>query len=175
MTNQAKSCRATIVPSLRYRNALAAIDWLVRAFGFEKQAVFLGPDNTTVMHAQLTFGNGMVMLGSVDNGGEVANLIVQPDEIGLRETKGIYLIVTDADAVHATARARRRRDASSTSATWTTAAAPSPAATSKAISGTSAPTTHGTRPSPNRGGVKTTRPPSVVFSPHGTKSVRQVP
>ena len=74
MTSQAKSCRSTIVPSLRYRNALAAIDWLVRAFGFEKQAVFLAPDNTTVMHAQLTFGNGMVMLGSVDNGGEVGNL-----------------------------------------------------------------------------------------------------
>src|SRR6266436_10103664 len=74
MTNQAKACRSTIVPSLRYRNALAAIDWLIRAFGFEKQAVYLGPDNTTVMHAQLTFGNGMVMLGSVPkdaaNGGE---------------------------------------------------------------------------------------------------------
>ena len=102
--NQAKASRSTIVPSLRYRNALAAIDWLVRAFGFEKQAVFLGPDNATVMHAQLTFGNGMIMLGSVDNGGESTNLMVQPDEIGLRETKGIYLIVTDADAVHATAR-----------------------------------------------------------------------
>jgi uncharacterized glyoxalase superfamily protein PhnB len=104
MSNQAKACRSTIVPSLRYRNALAAIDWLIRAFGFEKQAVYLGPDNTTVMHAQLTFGNGMVMLGSVDNGGEFGKLMVQPDEIGLRETKGIYLIVSDADAVYATAK-----------------------------------------------------------------------
>jgi uncharacterized glyoxalase superfamily protein PhnB len=102
MTNQAKSA---IIPSLRYRNALAAIDWLIQAFGFEKQAVFLGPDNTTVMHAQLTFGNGMIMLGSVNNGGEYGNLMVQPDEIGLRETKGIYLVVPDADKVHATAKA----------------------------------------------------------------------
>ena len=78
MSNQAKACRSTIVPSLRYRNALAAIDWLIRAFGFEKQAVYLGPDNTTVMHAQLTFGNGMIMLGSVDNGGEYSKLMVQP-------------------------------------------------------------------------------------------------
>jgi uncharacterized glyoxalase superfamily protein PhnB len=106
MNSQAKACRSTIVPSLRYRNALAAIDWLIRAFGFEKQAVYLGPDNnTTVMHAQLTFGNGMVMLGSVDNGSEASKLTAQPDEIGLRETKGIYLIVSDADAVHATAKA----------------------------------------------------------------------
>jgi uncharacterized glyoxalase superfamily protein PhnB len=105
MTSQAKACRSTIIPSLRYRNALAAIDWLIRAFGFEKQAVYLGPDNTTVMHAQLTFGNGMVMLGSVDNGSEHSKLMVQPEEIGLRETKGIYLVVNDADQVHATAKA----------------------------------------------------------------------
>jgi uncharacterized glyoxalase superfamily protein PhnB len=105
MSNQAKACRSTIIPSLRYRDALAAIDWLVRAFGFEKQAVYLGSDNTTVMHAQLTFGNGMVMLGSVDNGGEFGKLMVQPDEIGLRETKGICLIVSDADAVHTSAKA----------------------------------------------------------------------
>jgi uncharacterized glyoxalase superfamily protein PhnB len=105
MTNQAKSCRSTIVPSLRYRNAIAAIDWLIAAFGFEKQAVYLGPDNVTVMHAQLTFGNGMIMLGSVDNGGEAGKFMVQPDEIGLRETQGIYLIVSDADAVYATAKA----------------------------------------------------------------------
>jgi uncharacterized glyoxalase superfamily protein PhnB len=104
MSNQAKACRSTIIPSLRYRDALAAIDWLVRAFGFEKQAVYLGPDNTTVMHAQLTFGNGMVMLGSVDNRGEFGKVMVQP-KIGLCETKGICLIVSDADAVHTTAKA----------------------------------------------------------------------
>jgi uncharacterized glyoxalase superfamily protein PhnB len=105
MTNQAKSCRSTVIPALRYRNALAAIDWLIAAFGFEKHAVYLAPDNTTVMHAQLTFGNGMIMLGSVDNGTESSQNIAQPDEIGLRETQGIYLIVTDADQVHATAKA----------------------------------------------------------------------
>jgi uncharacterized glyoxalase superfamily protein PhnB len=105
MSNQAKACRSTIIPSLRYRDALAAIDWLVRAFGFEKQAVYLGSDNTTVMHAQLTFGNGMVMLGSVDNGGEAGKFMVQPDEIGLRETQGTYLVVPNADAVYSTAKA----------------------------------------------------------------------
>jgi uncharacterized glyoxalase superfamily protein PhnB len=105
MSNQAKSCPSTIIPSLRYRDALAAIDWLVRAFGFEKQAVYLGPDNTTVQHAQLTFGNGMIMLGSVDNGGEAGKFMVQPDEVGLRDTKGTYLVVADADATYATAKA----------------------------------------------------------------------
>jgi uncharacterized glyoxalase superfamily protein PhnB len=105
MTNQAKDCRSTVIPSLRYRNALAAIDWLVAAFGFEKQAVFVAPDNITVQHAQLTFGNGMIMLGSVDNGGEAGKFMVQPDEVGLRDTKSTYLVVANADATYATAKA----------------------------------------------------------------------
>ena len=100
----AKACTSTVIPSLRYRDALAAIDWLVRAFGFQKNAVYMGPNNT-VAHAQLTFGNGMVMLGSASNEGEYSKLIVQPDEVGLRETKGIYLVVSDADAIYATAKA----------------------------------------------------------------------
>jgi uncharacterized glyoxalase superfamily protein PhnB len=96
--------RSTLIPSLRYRNALAAIDWLGRAFGLEKNAVYMG-EGDTVAHAQLTYGGGMIMLGSVDNGGEYSKLMVQPDEIGLRETKGIYLVVPDADAVYAAAKA----------------------------------------------------------------------
>jgi uncharacterized glyoxalase superfamily protein PhnB len=104
MSDQTKSRTSTVIPSLRYRDALAAIDWLVRAFGFTKNAVYMGPNNT-VGHAQLTFGNGMIMLGSVDNGSEYGKLTVQPDEIGMRETNGLYLVVNDADAVHATAKA----------------------------------------------------------------------
>ena len=105
MNTQITTNGSTVIPSLRYRDALAAIDWLVTAFGFKKQAVFVAPDNKTVQHAQLTYGNGMIMLGSVDNGGEAGKFMVQPDEIGLRETQGIYLIVSDADAVYATAKA----------------------------------------------------------------------
>jgi uncharacterized glyoxalase superfamily protein PhnB len=99
------STGSTLIPSLRYRDAHAAIEWLVRVFGFEKQAVYPGP-NDTVAHAQLTLGTrGMVMLGSVGSGGELSPFLVQPDEIGLRETGGIYVVVADADAVHASAKA----------------------------------------------------------------------
>jgi uncharacterized glyoxalase superfamily protein PhnB len=61
----AANTNATIIPSLHYRNALAAIDWLCSAFGFDKHAVYA--DGDTVDHARLTFGNGMIMLGSVGN------------------------------------------------------------------------------------------------------------
>ena len=65
MNSPAKNTVATVIPSLRYRDAPAMIDWLCKAFGFEKHAVYA--DGNTVHHAQLTFGNGMIMLGSADN------------------------------------------------------------------------------------------------------------
>ena len=103
MSNLAARTTATIIPSLRYRDALAAIDWLCRAFGFEKQAVHA--DGDVVHHAQLTFGNGMIMLGSVTRDSAWGERIVQPDEIGGRETQCACVIVADCDAHYARARA----------------------------------------------------------------------
>ena len=94
---------STVIPSVRYRDAHAAIDWLVRVLGFERQAVYEGPGGT-VAHAQLTHGRGMLMLGSVVNGGEGARVMVQPEEIGGRETAGLCLVVADCDAVYAAAK-----------------------------------------------------------------------
>jgi uncharacterized glyoxalase superfamily protein PhnB len=99
----ATDTRSTIIPCLRYRNAPAAIAWLDKAFGFEKQAVYA--DGDTVHHAQLVFGGGMIMLGSADNASEWGRHIAQPDEIGGRETQSACVIVADADAHYARAKA----------------------------------------------------------------------
>jgi uncharacterized glyoxalase superfamily protein PhnB len=88
---------------LRYRNAPAAIDWLCQVFGFEKQLVVPNPDGT-IAHAELSFGNGMIMLGSVADT-EFGRLMKQPDEIGGAETQSAYVIVSDADLVYARAKA----------------------------------------------------------------------
>lgn len=103
MTTFAKNCKSTVIPGLRYRNAMAMIDWLCRAFGFEKQAVYAGPDDI-LMHAQLKFGNGMIMIGSVNNQTESSKLLKQPDEIGGAETQAPYLVVSDIDAIYASAK-----------------------------------------------------------------------
>ena len=95
---------STVIPSLRYRDAHKAIDWLVAAFGFEKNAVYDGPDGT-VAHAQLTLGNGMIMLGSASNVGGWSAEMVHPEEIGGKATGGIYLVVADAAAVYEQAKA----------------------------------------------------------------------
>jgi uncharacterized glyoxalase superfamily protein PhnB len=99
----AKNCKSTVIPGLRYRNALAMIDWLSTVFGFEKQVVYARPDGV-VKHSQLSFGNGMIMVGSVDNGTPGSNLLKQPDEIGGAETQSPYLVVADIDAIYASAK-----------------------------------------------------------------------
>ena len=104
MTNFAKNCKSIVIPALRYRNAKTMIDWLSKAFGFEKQAVYFGPDDT-VMHAQLTFGNGLIMVGSVENESPTSKLFRQPDEIGGRERQSAGLVASDIDRLYANAKA----------------------------------------------------------------------
>lgn len=92
---------ARIIPTLRYRDALMMIDWLCAAFGFEAHAVYA--DGDQVHHAQLVYGSAMIMLGSVQSGGEWGDFSVQPDEVGMRGTQSCCVIVPDADAHHARA------------------------------------------------------------------------
>ncbi|HRO58954.1 MAG TPA: VOC family protein [Burkholderiaceae bacterium] len=104
MSDPATRTRSTIIPCLRYRDAPAAIDWLCKVFGFEKQLV-VPNDDGSIAHAQLALGNGMIMLGSVPSTEtEFGRLMKQPDEAG-GETQSAYLIVGDADAVYARAKA----------------------------------------------------------------------
>jgi uncharacterized glyoxalase superfamily protein PhnB len=104
MSKFAKDCVSTVVPAMRYRDALVAIDWLCRALGFERRAVYVGKDGMTVEHAELTFGNGMVMIGSVTNGTPYSDLVRQPGDVG-GETQSPYLIVADVKATYAGAKA----------------------------------------------------------------------
>src|SRR5207248_11585530 len=72
-----KSMPATIIPSFRYRNAPVAIEWFCRVFGLRKNLV-VPDDSGGVAHAQLSFGDGMIMLGSVREN-ERGRFIKQPD------------------------------------------------------------------------------------------------
>ncbi|MEX2317826.1 MAG: VOC family protein [Pirellulales bacterium] len=103
MSPRPKDTTATIIPCLLYRDAAAAMAWLCDVFGFEKLAAYEGKDGT-IMHAELRFGNGMIMLGS---GTETAygKLIKRPEQIGGYETQAPYVIVEDADVVYQRAKA----------------------------------------------------------------------
>jgi uncharacterized glyoxalase superfamily protein PhnB len=91
---------AKIFPTLRYQDAPAAIDWLIRAFGFEKHLVVPNPDGT-IAHAQLKMGADFIMLGSSR---EDLLRMKSPRELG-GVTQSIYIYVPDVDAHYQRARA----------------------------------------------------------------------
>jgi uncharacterized glyoxalase superfamily protein PhnB len=84
----------SIYTTLRYDDALAAIDFLERAFGLERGAVFQAPDGS-VQHAQLRFGGDWIMLGSASD----RNLEVETGPAW------VYIVVDDPDAHFERARA----------------------------------------------------------------------
>ncbi|SCK30486.1 Uncharacterized conserved protein PhnB, glyoxalase superfamily [Streptomyces sp. WMMB 714] len=87
----------TLYPTLVYRDAKAAIAQLEKAFGFRRSALYEGEDGT-VLHAELTYGNGAVMLGSKNKEGVFA------EAMGQAGPAGLYVVVDDVDAHCARAR-----------------------------------------------------------------------
>jgi uncharacterized glyoxalase superfamily protein PhnB len=69
MTHDGTTDPQVFYPSLRYRDANAAIEWLERAFGFSALEVHRG-DGGEILHAEVGYGDGMVMLGSEPDGGD---------------------------------------------------------------------------------------------------------
>jgi uncharacterized glyoxalase superfamily protein PhnB len=101
MTSTAKTSPSTIIPALRYGDAHAAIDWFCRVLGFERHVVYEG-ENGTVGHAELTLNGGMIMLGSAKDD-EYGRRFKSPEELGGMETRSAYIVVPNAEAVHARA------------------------------------------------------------------------
>lgn len=91
-----------MISCLGYQDPNAAVEWLCRAFGFREHAVYKD-ESGQVMHAELSFGNGMVMLGGM-KGSLGAYMGVPADANGLC-TQVVYIIVEDADAHYTRAKA----------------------------------------------------------------------
>ncbi len=89
-----------IIPYIRYEDAPAMLDWLEDAFGFKRRAVY--EEGGTVGHAEVTYGNGMFMLGPTRDDGSAAKT---PRQLGGRATGGMYVVVDDPDAHHDRAKA----------------------------------------------------------------------
>jgi len=82
-----------VIPVVRYADARAAIQFLTEAFGFTATQVIDGPDGS-VVHAELTWAGGMIMLGTA---GESDILPA------LTGASVVYVVVDDPDAHHARA------------------------------------------------------------------------
>jgi len=98
-----KATTATMISAMRYDDPAAAVDWLCRVFGFKPHAVYKD-DAGNVVHAELLFGNGMIMLGpNIDS--PFGRYMTMPKDAGGRCTQTVYVIVDDVDAHHAHASA----------------------------------------------------------------------
>jgi len=86
MSKLAVQTPSTVIPALRYLNAPAAIEWLCNVIGFTRH----------------TLNGGMIMLGSQKDD-EHAGRFKSPAETEGVETSGVYIVVTDVEAVHARA------------------------------------------------------------------------
>ena len=90
------NAKGNIMPAMRYKDAFAAIEWLCEVLGFERRLVV--PDGSRgVAHAELTLGNGMIMLGSDREDNHFP--VVSPARSETL-TQGAYVVVDDIEALY---------------------------------------------------------------------------
>jgi uncharacterized glyoxalase superfamily protein PhnB len=82
----------TVTPALTVKDTEKAIGFYKRAFGAEERMRFLGPDEKSIMHAEIKIGDSIIMLGE------------EHSEMGCRGPQSLggtpvslYLYVEDAD------------------------------------------------------------------------------
>jgi len=82
----------TVTPTLTVRETDKAIEFYKRAFGAEERLRFLGPDEKSIVHAEIRIGNSIIMLSEerLDMGCR------GPQSLGGTPV-GLYLYVKDAD------------------------------------------------------------------------------
>jgi uncharacterized glyoxalase superfamily protein PhnB len=88
-----------------YQDAAAAIDWLCAAFGFEIRIKVIG-ENGRVEHCELTYGDGLIMIGQEDPQSKRGwkRVLRSPRSVAGSNTQSIMFFVDDADAHCAHAR-----------------------------------------------------------------------
>jgi uncharacterized glyoxalase superfamily protein PhnB len=91
-----------ISSSIFYEDAARAIDWLCEAFGFEVRLKIEG-DGGRIEHSELTFGDGLIMVGQAGSASKPA-WRKSPRALGGVNTQSIMIYVDDAEAHCARAR-----------------------------------------------------------------------
>lgn len=87
---------SSVIACFRYKDAPVAIEWLCKAFGFERHRV-VPDDKGGIAHAELTFGGGMIMLGSARDD-EFGHLLKAPIEGNSSVvTNSVYVVVPDVE------------------------------------------------------------------------------
>lgn len=88
-----------IAPVVFYDDPAAAIEWLCRVTGFQVRLKVEG-ENGEIVHSELEFGEGLIMVGGTANIGHRANPVQSksPRSLGGGNTQQLCLFVDDVDA-----------------------------------------------------------------------------
>lgn len=77
--------RPDLVSGVFYKDPLAALDWLEKAFGFERSMVITDKEGN-LGHSEMRFGDGLVYVGS-----EWADYVASPGSVGGKNTQSIHI------------------------------------------------------------------------------------
>ena len=86
--------RPTFGPAVFYRDPLAALDWLEKAFGFERSMVITDKEGK-LAHSEMKFGDGYIMVGS-----EWADFVASPSSVGSKNTQTIHVHLNNGLDAH---------------------------------------------------------------------------
>ena len=89
-----------VIPYLLYEDAPAALDFITAAFGFEERFRFGGKEEGTIGHAEVAYGDNVVMLATADKEMHHDSPKNLPARHGL-----VMVYVDDVDAHHEHAKA----------------------------------------------------------------------
>lgn len=81
--------RATLGAGVFYRDPTAALDWLERAFGFERHTVVRDRDGDLV-HSEMRIGDAYIIVDS-----EWSSHVASPASVGAKNTQALYIKLKD--------------------------------------------------------------------------------
>ena len=86
--------RTAFSSALFYKDPMAALVWLEKAFGFER--VMLITDNDgNLAHSEMRFGDGLIMIGT-----EWTDYVASPASTGGRNTQSLHVHLDDGIDAH---------------------------------------------------------------------------
>jgi uncharacterized glyoxalase superfamily protein PhnB len=86
--------RPSFGSAVSYRDPRAALDWIEKAFGFERSMVITDKDGR-LAHSEMKFGDGYLMVGS-----EWADFVASPASVGGKNTQSIHVQLQDGIDTH---------------------------------------------------------------------------
>jgi uncharacterized glyoxalase superfamily protein PhnB len=86
--------RPTFGSAVFYKDPVAALVWMEKAFGFERMMVITDAKGDLV-HSEMKFGDGYIMVGS-----EYADFVASPASVGAKNTQSIHVQLKDQIDAH---------------------------------------------------------------------------